>query len=359
MHIDIQLARQLREMISDKGLGALAVQDGVHTIEWLEAWLDQHLEESAAGVTGQHPLRNLGDIPVLVRPDQIEAALTPFLVSEGDNRRWDHVQGVLWRDTIGRLVAGHETVRDRDLIQREYAVWATLGYERYRNDRKVLKAMPWSWRERRLFLDGAAAARVRAVLLAAVISQLKPRRVLEVGSGHGINLLSLAGAFPEIEFTGLELTLEGVEQSRHAQFNSAIRPILHASTPGQSFDASAIERVEFIQGDASAMPFETDSFDLVLTVVAVEQMESIRSAALCEISRVAREHVLMIEPFSDVNERGLRRLYVQSRGYFRGSIESLHGSGLEPLWATSDFPQESFLGTALVLARATGARFPN
>jgi hypothetical protein len=51
-----------------------------------------------------------------------------------------------------------------------------------------------------------------------------------------------------------------------------------------------------------------------------------------------------------VNERGLKRLYAQSRGYFRGSIGELRDYGLEPLWATADFPQETFLGTALVLA---------
>jgi hypothetical protein len=64
----------------------------------------------------------------------------------------------------------------------------------------------------------------------------------------------------------------------------------------------------------------------------------------------------MLEPFRDVNEGGLGRLYVQSRGYFRGSIGELSDFDLDPLWATADFPQEAFLGTALVLASKQGLR---
>ena len=48
---------------------------------------------------------------------------------------------------------------------------------------------------------------------------------------------------------------------------------------------------------------------------------------------------------------GVRRLYALSRNYFRGSIQDLGQYGLEPLWATNDFPQEAFLGSPLVLAR--------
>jgi SAM-dependent methyltransferase/tetratricopeptide (TPR) repeat protein len=310
-----------------------------------EGAFDPALEQS-----GGSQLQNLEDLPIAVDPADIEAAMSPFLDSEADDRRWNEWHGKIWRHTVDRLVSGREANRDRSLVERDYSVWGTMGYDRYRLDRNDLQGTPWSWRGRRLALDGAAAARLRTVLFSAVLRELRPRRVLEVGSGNGINLLSLAGAFPETEFTGLELTPEGVQQARMAQSNSAIAEIIHTYSPADVVDRRAIERIHFLQGDASTMPFEDDSFDLVMTVLAVEQMESIRSAALSEISRVTCRHVLMLEPFRDMNERGLKRLYVQSRGYFRGSIGELRGFGLEPLWATADFPQETFLGTALVLA---------
>ena len=295
-------------------------------------------------------METLDGLPIAVGAAAIDSAMRPFLLSEGAELRWRSEVARRWVSTIARMVTGRESSRERGTIEREYKDAWGAGYQRYRLGRSDLKGKPWAWRGRKLLLDPAAATRLRTVLFAAVLDQLKPRRVLEVGSGNGINLLSLAGAFPDIEFTGLELTQEGVEQARRAQSDSAIAEIVQAYSPLETRDPSAVSKIRFVQGDASEMPFEDGSFDLVMTVLAIEQMESIRAAALREIARVTRGHVLMLEPFRDVNSTGLRRLYVRSRGYFQGSIGELGDFGLEPFWATADFPQESFLGTALVLA---------
>lgn len=296
-------------------------------------------------------MESLADLPIAVDPAAIDAAMRPFLVSEGDDLRWRNEVARRWLATLARLVTGKEAARDKRAIESEYADAWGAGYRRYRLGRSDLKPKPWAWRGRKLLLDPAAATRLRTVLFAAVIDELKPLRVLEVGSGNGINLLSLAGAFPDTEFTGLELTTEGVEQARRAQSDSEIVDIVHAYSPLEISDRSAVGRINFVQGNAAAMPFDGGSFDLVMTVLAVEQMERIRFAALSEIARVTASHVLMLEPFRDANASGLKRLYVRSRNYFRGSIDELRGFGLTPLWATADYPQEAFLGTALVLAR--------
>jgi len=295
-------------------------------------------------------LQPLPNLPISADPAAIDAAMRPFLVSEGEELRWRSEVARRQVSTLARMLTGREAKRDRSAIEREYKDAWGAGYRRYRLGRTDLKPKPWHWRGRRLLLDPAAATRLRTVLFAAVIDELKPKRVLEVGSGNGINLLSLAGAFPNVEFTGLELTPEGVEQARRAQRDEEIAEIVRAYSPLETRDPLAIERIRFIRGDASAMPFEDGGFDLVMTVLAVEQMESIRAAALREIARVARGHVLMLEPFRDMNASGFRRLYVKSRGYFQGSIDELRSFGLTPVWATADFPQEAFLGTALVLA---------
>lgn len=300
-------------------------------------------------------MQSLPDIPISVDAAAIEAAMQPFLASEGEVLRWKLEVARRGVSTLARLLSGRESERDRESIESEYKDAWGAGYRRYRLDRTDLKPKPWHWRGRKLLLDPAAAARLRTLLFAAVIDDLKPKRILEIGSGNGINLLSLAGAFPGIEFTGLELTDEGVRQARSAQSDAEIAGILRAYSPLDTRVESAIGKIAFVQGDASAMPFEDSSFDLVMTVLAVEQMESIRAAALREIARVTRSHALMLEPFRDVNSRGLRRLYVKSRDYFRGSIDELRDYGLDPVWATDDFPQEAFLGTALVLARKTAA----
>ena len=286
----------------------------------------------------------------LVDNQRLNAALRPFLVSEGDHPRWHKEVARRWISTLVRLATGREAARDRAAIASEYKEAWGAGYRRYCLGRSDLKPKPWEWRGRKLLLDPAAATRFRTVLFAAVLDELMPKRVLEVGSGNGINLLSLAGAYPEIEFTGLELTREGVEQARRAQSDTTMADIIRAYSPLETRDPAAVERIRFVQGDASAMPFDERSFDLVMTVLAVEQMESIRAAALGEIVRVTRGNVLMLEPFRDANARGLKRLYVRSRGYFEGSIDGLRSFGLTPLWTTADYPQEAFLGTTFVLA---------
>ena len=46
--------------------------------------------------------------------------------------------------------------------------------------------------------------------------------------------------------------------------------------------------VTFLQGSAAELSFPDGAFDLVMTVLAIEQMERIRARALAEITRVAR-----------------------------------------------------------------------
>ena len=297
------------------------------------------------------PLRNLDDLPVRIEPAEIDAAMQPFLVGDSFDQRWRALYARRRRKTLKRALGRLWGRREKAAIREEYTEAWSVGYERYRLDRADLKPAPWEWRGRHMLLDAAAATRVRTVLFGAVLTELKPRTVLEVGCGNGINLFSLAGAFPDISFTGVDLTEEGIAQARRAQGDEATLEILRRYSPLEVREPDALTRITFVQGDASALPFGDSSFDLVLTVLAVEQMERIRSAALSEIGRVASGHALMLEPFRDVNAGGLKRLYTFARDYFRGSIAELADHGLTPVWATEDYPQEAFLGSALVLSR--------
>ena len=66
-------------------------------------------------------------------------------------------------------------------------------------------------------------------------------------------------------------------------------------------DPTAFRRIRFCQGNAPSLPFADGEFDLVTTVLALEQMERVREQALAEVARVACRHTLMIEPFREVN----------------------------------------------------------
>jgi SAM-dependent methyltransferase len=245
--------------------------------------------------------------------------------------------------------------RGRITVESEYAeAWQRIDYGMYALGRPLEFVSPWLYGGQRWFAADAGATRVRQLLLQRVITRLRPRRVLEVGCGNGINLILLASRFPELELSGIELTSEGVRAATDLQRRPCLPDGIAGFAPNGIADTTAFRRIAFRQGDAGALPFGDGSFDLVFTMLALEQMESLRRRALSELARVTAGHALTIEPFADVNADLWRRLNVFRRNYFRGRIADLAGFGLQPEIVTADFPQEVFLGACLVLARRGG-----
>ena len=81
----------------------------------------------------------------------------------------------------------------------------------------------------------------------ASLADLRGKNVLEVSCGHGGGASYITRTFGPAHYTGLDLNATGVAfcKSRHL-----------------------ISNLEFIQGDAEALPFEDGSFDAVINVEA-------------------------------------------------------------------------------------------
>jgi SAM-dependent methyltransferase len=294
---------------------------------------------------------------------EVVALFAPFVqrsVPE-DDPEWRRMLAVRKRRIIQkyarRLLLGWlpRFQRGVDQVIEEYSkVWQGIDYASYDPKRRPPRYSPWEWGEEKLLASTIGATRFRQLLLVRLIETLKPRSVLEVGCGNGTNLLLLAGRFPDVSFSGVELTPAGNRLACAFQEQESLPEHLVDFAPLPLADRSAFKRIDFRQGNAADLPFETNSFDLVYSVLALEQMERIRERALSELARVTRRNAFNIEPFRDVNADGWERLNVLRRGYFQGNIDDLPSYGLQPVMACHDFPQERFLKACAVLSEKRG-----
>lgn len=207
------------------------------------------------------------------------------------------------------------------------------------------------WRDAGFVLRRGAWSRMSLALMTKAIEQTRPKRVLEVGCGWGINLFTLSARFPDIEFTGVELTDVGIDRARATQGLDAMPDPLVRYGAWQDFDHTAFKRIEFRQGDATDLPFDDGAFDLVFSNAALEQMENVREKALSEIRRVAAAHLAMCEPFGDFNTDPLRRLSIRAKNYLTLRVDELTGYGIEPVHVFADWPNKITAGMGFVLAR--------
>jgi ubiquinone/menaquinone biosynthesis C-methylase UbiE len=114
------------------------------------------------------------------------------------------------------------------------------------------------------------------VLDSTFLRDASVNRVLDVGCGAGVHLLSVVEQFDVVEGVGLEPSKEAV----------ALLSRTYADDPRMSFQV----------GTANALPFETDSFDLVMcwsVLHWVGRNEYLQ--ALGELIRVTRQHLLVMD----------------------------------------------------------------
>lgn len=315
-----------------------------------------------AGKAGSDFL-SLDELPLDVSSARIEQLFMPFVA-----REFGAFDPAWWRRYIKRRakidyryakarLRGFRRAPERteDVVRGMYAHnWGRFDFGSYDPSGQPPKPYTlWTWRRRAFEASLRGGARVRLYLLSKVIERLGPKKVLEVGSGNGINLLLLACRFPEISFVGVELTPQGLAAARSIQALEALPENFAAFAPFEIRDGEGFRKVEFVEGSAADLPIASRSFDLVYTSLALEQMEQIRERALGEIARASGGHAFFCEPFGDVNTGAMPFRYVYLRDYFRGRVSDLPRYGLEPLWATSDFPHKITLRAAAVLARCT------
>lgn len=293
-------------------------------------------------------------LDLTISPEDIEAVMAPYVVERyaHDDPNWQAIVERMDRKSFKRMQRFGESgppVRGRDLVEQKYdSIWRRSVEEELTGSRPT----PFEWSRGGCVAHSIVRKRVHQLLLVRVFEALQPRSVLEVGCGNGLNLLLLSGHFPRVRFTGLELTSAGTSAARDLMRGQALPDPVREFAVAPLLDSTAHSRVAIHQGSAANLPYGDGQFDLVFTVLALEQMHSIQAAALSEVRRVSAGHVVMIEPFRDWNADGARRQHILGFDYFDASVADLRSFGLEPVTVMHDIPNKVSFHAGLVVAKA-------
>jgi ubiquinone/menaquinone biosynthesis C-methylase UbiE len=111
---------------------------------------------------------------------------------------------------------------------------------------------------------------------------LKPgARILDVGCGKGFLLHDFTSVLPGVEVAGIDISEYAIENAKEE-----VKPFLRV-------------------GSASALPFEDHSFDLVISINTLHNLQCFDlDRALREIERVGRKHkYLVVESYRNEEEK--------------------------------------------------------
>lgn len=142
--------------------------------------------------------------------------------------------------------------------------------------------------------------------LADVLRGVSAKSVLEVGCGDGNNMPVLSARLPDVSFHGSDISPKRVAFAEKA----------HGGP-----------RTTWSVASATALPFPDASFDVVFSMHCLEHLPAEYTKALDEFLRVARTHVVLVEPVHEM--RGpLQSAYAYAVDYLRGLPAYIDAKGL-------------------------------
>ncbi len=287
----------------------------------------------------------------------INAVFTPYIEKSFDplDSRWKNLvkdSKMFWmKKYYKRLLLscfGMHGRRSQKNIEQDYSSqWKNTPLK---NNIDNTKSIPCLWGEKFFLARSYGLKRVHQFLLAKFIERTKPKNILEVGSGNGLNLFILSYLFPSIKLTGVELTEGGIDAAKKISLKDNLPDYIVKYSPLVGEKSNAHNCIDFIHGSAQNLCFKNESFDLVFTILALEQMEEIRHKALSEISRVCKKYLVMVEPFRDWNNNSTNRHRVKSLDYFSANINDLQMYGFRVLGCFDNIPNKLHYTTNFLVA---------
>lgn len=166
------------------------------------------------------------------------------------------------------------------------------------NDEAGFYATIFSDYELALTFSGLRISLYQAVIdwILVCLSESNPQKILDAGCGNGILTCFLAKRFPDATIIGIDISAEGIEQARKLALNLSLT------------------NIKFEVGDIKDFSFDaTDSFDLILSVAALEVTSPFLIKQLHNLCKHLSEDGLMLN-FEKLSNPQIQKYFVQALG---------------------------------------------
>jgi SAM-dependent methyltransferase len=200
-------------------------------------------------------------------------------------------------------------------------------------------------------LTGMGNYRAKSRAIERVFDIVKPQSVCEAGCGRMKNLAYFATIFPDIRFSGFDISHNAIDTSRSLQqLDTLDLHLPERSDPLSREEMERVRRIDLFQGNAANLNGIPDkTFDITYTISALEQMHSILPDVLRELRRITRGYVVFCEPFRDVNGT-LERIYLWSDNYFRADVAFVERHGFRCINLLDCLPHKPTFKDAVLIA---------
>lgn len=194
----------------------------------------------------------------------------------------------------------------------------------------------------------------RVADLSAEVNAIKANSVMELGSGYGINLLSLALLCPSLKkIKGVELSEEGVKQFHHSLENLPLDYLCYLTGQSEPQIVERIKQVDFDVVQGNMFEYRSpEKYDLVFTNAAIEQTGLDYPMALETARLHAKKRCVFVEQFQEA-QNPLQHLILVAKDYFRAPYSCIEEAGMTILRAEK-WPLEKLVHSwGIVVAEVT------
>ncbi len=212
---------------------------------------------------------------------------------------------------------------------------------------KEKRTQLFSYENNMFIACGGLTQRIWQYYIFKILKEINPKKVLEVGSGNGINLCLLSSYFETIDFKGIDISSIGIEKANKLKINS-LNDNFFAGWPIKPLNYK-VGNASFEKANALKINFKDNEFDFVFSILALEQMDDIKYKVINEMIRVSSKYICFVEPFIEYNKSLLKIFHHRGSKYFSYKIKDLEKHNLKILQVFDDHPNKVTLGVAAIL----------